>query len=338
VELDDPELYGLLRPRPGAPLTARVASRDVALLFLTLASPAPLPAYVAATEPDGRVAARLVLDGVLEVATQHGWRSGPGALGDDDGSSVVEGRLAQLAVLGLRCAQALDGVDADAIAMRLYRYGRRPVSPAWRRRLGDEAAVARFCGLDDEGVAARALRTRFAEASARPFWRLWLARGRPRRDAGRTHKLYVSPDAEALDGALAVAAQALPEATALKVGRGLEGILRPDKIVAYFAGLDDLQAGAARLRERLDGCPAHGVPFTAPITSDGLLSWGVDPPAGATGSESWRLWLAQRLADELVAARHSGSEPWRAALARLRLDGVDTATWVPEARLFAATG
>ena len=105
LELDDPQLYGVLRPRAGTPVPARAASQEVALLFLTLATPGPLPAYVAAAEADGRVAARLVLDGVLEVDTPQGWRSGPGALGRDGEAQVGEGRLAELAVQALRCAR-----------------------------------------------------------------------------------------------------------------------------------------------------------------------------------------------------------------------------------------
>ena len=47
--------------------------------------------------------------------------------------------------------------------------------------------------------------------------------------------------------------------------------------------------------------------------------------------ESWRLWVTNRLAVALVAARRDGAavEPWRYALARAELDGVDVATWAP---------
>jgi hypothetical protein len=100
--------------------------------------------------------------------------------------------------------------------------------------------------------------------------------------------------------------------------------------------MDDLQQGAARLRERLAGCPVHGVPFTGPVTADGLLSWGADPPApsGATNDAptSWRMWVTERLAEYLVVARERSAgplEPWQFALERLRLSGIDTDTWAP---------
>ena len=81
------------------------------------------------------------------------------------------------------------------------------------------------------------------------------------------------------------------------------------------------------------------------MTDDGLLSWAMDPPRGPGGTShhatpaSWRTWVSMRLADYLVDARASeaqgaGGEPWRVALARLQLDGVDTASWVPGPRIF----
>jgi hypothetical protein len=94
---------------------------------------------------------------------------------------------------------------------------------------------------------------------------------------------------------------------------------------------------------RLAGVAAQGVPFTSEIGGDGLLSWGMDPPQTAArswnGRLSWRLWLTHRLARALISAcrspESSTAEPWRFALERLRLEGVDTATWTPAASLWS---
>jgi hypothetical protein len=131
-------------------------------------------------------------------------------------------------------------------------------------------------------------------------------------------------------------------------GADAAGLLRPDKLVAYFPDFDSLAGAAGVLADRLAGIPPHGVPFTAEIGGDGLLSWGVDPPrregGKARGEESWRLWLTHRLARALLAVRHmnaaqggpgghdgqaGGPEPWQLALERLRLEGVSTETWTP---------
>jgi hypothetical protein len=143
---------------------------------------------------------------------------------------------------------------------------------------------------------------------------------------------------------MAIAAEVLATGTpaiSFKIGKDLPGICRPDKFVVYFDRPDDLQATAEEFRDRLAGHPAHGIPFTAAITDDGLLSWGADPPAGAGGSpsSSWRLWVARRLAEHLTSARRSsgGLEPWHFALERLRVGGVDVDTWIPAGDIWLRT-
>jgi hypothetical protein len=131
---------------------------------------------------------------------------------------------------------------------------------------------------------------------------------------------------------------------AFKVGADAAGLLRPDKMVAYFDNFEALAAVADSLADALAGVSAHGVPFSAEITSDGLLSWGVDPPReerppGWSGGQSWRLWVTNRLAGALLAARGQGvEEPWRFALERLRVEGVDVERWVPASSLWSGAG
>ena len=135
-------------------------------------------------------------------------------------------------------------------------------------------------------------------------------------------------------------------AEALKVGNDATSLLRPDKIVVYFGDFESVSAAATRLAAELAGCPGHGVPFTAELAqSNGLLSWGIDPPRSEhmlewQERESWRLWVTNRLALALVAARRDGGplEPWRYALARIELDGIDTATWAPRGDLWEEVG
>ena len=100
---------------------------------------------------------------------------------------------------------------------------------------------------------------------------------------------------------------------------------------------------AAQLSSELAGCPSQGVPFTAELAgSEGLLSWGMDPPRSQhmlewQERESWRLWVTNRLALALVAARRDGGllEPWQYALARIELEGIDATTWTPHGDLWA---
>jgi hypothetical protein len=345
----DADVYGVLRPRAGSGLELRSVSFDTALLFLTLAEPGPLPAYAVARLGGEleRTIGRLVLDGVLEIEHKGEYRCG-GEVGElvvSARSAGGRGKIGELSIAALRYGQELASLPESVLALRLYFYGRQPVSADLARRLVDDAGVAAFLGIGPDGSAREALEAGWREvprAQERTYWRHW----RPRRQvfgetepAGVSYKLYVSPAIDALETAIATVASTLAGArgvSAFKVGSDAQGVCRPDKLVVYFDRLDDLQEGAAALRDPLDGCPAHGVPFTAAVTHDGLLSWGADPPARpsshANRAPSWRMWVTERLAEYLKVARDGGRgklEPWQFALERLRLSGIDTDTWVP---------
>src|SRR6185369_3495174 len=105
-----------------------------------------------------------------------------------------------------------------------------------------------------------------------------------------------------------------------KIGADAAGLLRPDKIVLYFADQQSLLQVAGALHARLPGVRAQGVPFSAEITGDGLLSWGMDPPARERvlawhEPESWRLWVARRLALAMIAAQAAAPTSGEGALA-----------------------
>lgn len=355
---EDPDFYGVLRPRPGSPaLGVKSVDRETALLFLTLREPGPLPSYMTRMLAGGAlrtVVSRLVADGILEIEleTDEGgaFVSGAPALvrfGERRGGASGNGRLAELSLAALRYAQDLALDDPLAVSFRLYGYNRRPLTPPWKRRLpGGGDAVLSWLGLGAGGVHRKRLDRDWERTGASSDWWLsWRSRDSGNtlagpEESGATWKLYISPLPEALPESFGIILEALAAARApqFKVGADAWGILRADKIVSYFPSFERLAAAADELATRLSGLPAQGVPFTSEIGGDGLLSWGVDPPReeSALGSgESWRLWLTHRLARALVSARsaHAG-EPWRFALDRVRLEGVDTESWTPGALLW----
>lgn len=352
----DADFYGVLRPRDGAGLTLKSADRDTALLFLTLREPGPLPAYAVAQlgEAAARVIARFVADGVLEMERDGAFVSGPAALdllarpAPQDAGPRRESRIAALSLAALRCAQALPAGDPRLLSLRLYAYNRLPLTPRWRRLLPDTAAVERHLGCAPGGLHRKALDRAWQRLPEREGWISWISRaadgaewrGADGRPDGPTWKLYVSPRPENLleRGEFGAILEALTAARArqFKVGRDAAGLLRADKIVAYFPSFERLAEAAEAVVGRLAGVPVQGVPFTSEIGGDGLLSWGMDPPRSERAwslGESWRHWLALRLARDLLAARQAGAD-WRFALERLRLEGIDTDTWTPGALLW----
>jgi hypothetical protein len=172
-------------------------------------------------------------------------------------------------------------------------------------------------------------------ATAEDHWLVFARRAPVRSSERKTFKLYVSPRCEKLPSVFAGVAHALFDAGAdqFKVGAGTGGLLRPDKIVAYFGTRDDLLAATDPVLRVLGDAPAHGVPFSASLSETGIISWGADPSGDArTRGESWRQWVTTVLASGMVAgALDSVDDMCARALARLQLEGVDPSTYTPTA-------
>jgi hypothetical protein len=294
-------------------------------------------------EATGRTIARLVADGVLEVEADGAFVSGAAAFAGQDREGGG-GRLAELSVAALQYGQALAIDDPLRLSFRLYGYNRRPLTPRWQRVLHSPEAVQAHLGIGPGGANRPLLDRAWTASPPSEAWLSWRSRGgeRPAFDHDGTWKLYVSPTPEALADSFGAVLDALTagRAAQFKIGSGAVGLLRPDKIVAYFPDFERLAKAAEAVSARLGGVPAQGVPFTSEIGGDGLLSWGMDPPASELaawgGRESWRLWLTHRLARALLAARSAeGLEPWRFALERVRLEGIDTGSWTPAASLWS---
>ena len=342
-ELGEPDAGSVparvLVPRSGRGISAKVLNGTAAEVVQALGAAGPLPGTARGEAEANEAVARLVLDGALEIEEGDRFVSGPaahGAVFEPDGRAPAEGRLAELSLGALRYGQALAIADVGALSRRLYMYGAVPRGPRWDRLLGAADEVTGLLGLGPGGRASDALSGDY-QALTHPNWISW-SRGLDGSRPELPYKLYVSPLPEALAESFPTVAEVLAAhgVSSFKLGRGVPGLLRPDKVVAYLEDLDRLERLAGDLAGALAGCPAHGVPFTAEASADGLLSWGMDPPPGerllsSQPVESWRLWLTNRLASGIVHAQSASCavEPWEFAVDRLALEGVDTSTWLP---------
>jgi hypothetical protein len=238
------------------------------------------------------------------------------------------GRLAEMSLSGLQHAQALQPASVEATAARLYAWNRLP-SSAWRRLTAEPARIGT--------KAARAAGKRWLQIEAGPpasRWCRWRPIDAPAMPQGPLWKAYVSPRPHDLADAVCAALSAcagLP-VLSLKYGADEDGMLRPDKLVVYLATREAVDALGDRLAGLLAGCPAHGVPYSAELGGDGLVSWGCDPPIGSAAAglgPSWRSWVTRRLAQELARDGVAGIEPWQRALDAVARAGVDPVTWAP---------
>jgi hypothetical protein len=352
---DDPDCYGVLRPRDSSS-SLKAVSRDTALLLLSLQQAGPLPRYAARSLGEDGLSsiAKMILDGILEIEANGEMISGAAASALVCGDAAAVEKESSLAAMSRRAveyAAALELSDPLALSARLYAYNCIPASPLWRTLLPKDAATAEYLGLVD-GAAARVMSREWRALPDSPAWISWQARSsRWEKTYGSepatTYKLYVSPACDQLREVVQAIADAVARSNAMqwKVGKGIYGLLRPDKMVIYFHQLADLREVALKIMNCLEGCVPHGVPFTAELAGAGLLSWGVDPPDEAhvlpwLEGESWRGKVCNQLALALVQAGNeaggdlAGDTPVhmsaaRFAIQRLRLEGIDTDTWTP---------
>jgi hypothetical protein len=248
----------------------------------------------------------------------------------------VNRRIQTLSLAALRMAASGLSEDPEIVAQWLYRFGTVPRSPAIDRDFGPDDDPMAVLGLTIGGGTRRRLETAYEAISLSGWYSFARTPGEPQ--AAAACKLYVSPRPQALADAFAHIVDGLvrSEVRSFKVGRGIEGLLRPDKIIAYFDDRAHMEAVASVLDRSLWGCPAQGVPFTTDAAGDGLLSSGVDPPPGSTVT-SWRSWVTKRLATSLAASRAKrGANPVAAALADIRSAGIDPENWLPSAGAFRA--
>jgi hypothetical protein len=287
----------------------------------------------------------MVLDEILQVEVDGELVSGPAACDALFGERIPlrhETLLAALSHDAIEYGGALPIVNTAELSARLYTYNRVPASRRWRRLLSAEDAVEAYLGVREKATAGALKRGWLrVQSQTAAGWLAWQSLQPPSaREPVPVFKLYVSPACSDARAAFQIVAEVLSDSAAFhwKVGGSLFGLLRPDKMVVYFLEFAELQATAARLLEKLDGCTAQGVPFTAGLDAGGLLSWGIDPSAEDCflQPESWRMRLCNLLAAALVLVKtteHAGVSPVRFAKERLRLEGVDTSTWAPTSSL-----
>ncbi|HEX6100968.1 MAG TPA: hypothetical protein VF432_31915 [Thermoanaerobaculia bacterium] len=323
---EDADFYGVLVPLDAA-ATLKAVARETAELFLSLQTPASLGVVDEDTID-------LVLDGILEV--EHDGRFVSGAEAFPVFFPAANPRPDTLSTDALRHAEELETRDVGTLTSALYSYNRLPRTRAWVTRFPDRDSV--LAHLGSSPLLARHWKLVPEEKSR--GWISWAANaGMAAKADAVTWKLYVSPRPEHVREAFHALVRVLAEipGSQMKIGTDAAGLLRPDKMVAYFATRGDLDIAAKTLAGELRGCAAHGVPFTAAVDEHGLLSWGADPPDSERAlswldRESWRLWVVKSLAGALSIAKRSAHPPvapWQFAMERVRRLGVDVDTWMP---------
>jgi hypothetical protein len=341
-----PDFYGLLVPRLSSKMTMKSVERQTAELFRTLATASHLDDALLGDAASDVV--DLVLDGILEIDSGDGFVSGADAfpfLCPAPPVQELADAAARLSREALLYAEDLETNDARALTHALYLYNRIPMTSFWRTRFADRDAILSHVGAA-QGSLRALLEQNWIVSYERRGWVSWSAVAFvPKAPEQVTYKLYVSPRPERIRDVFEAVVRVLSlfPGIPFKIGDSAAGMLRPDKLVAYFATREELAEVAEILRGELAGCDAQGVPFTAGLDDTGLLSWGVDPPDSDRvlswmGRHSWRTWVVQRIGAALEIAKNARGaaiEPWRFAIERARRHGVDVESWTPSPALWS---
>jgi hypothetical protein len=339
---EDPNFYGILKP-VNRLLPAKSVSKEAALLFLTLRRPQRIPALLASIfGDDPSPLFGLLADGVLEVEHDGAFVSGPDALLLFQSTPLpcaAPHPLAALSSAAIAYAASYEGLDASALADKVYAFGRQPCTEAIRHRFAKNSDLMSFL-VAEPGVSQLLSSVWASLGEEENPWLSWSTRNETQRLG---YKLYVSPRLDAMPSLFGMTVRAMKRAQCqhFKIGRRGEGVCRPDKMVAYFASLDQLRQCASLIESDLVSSEisprsAHGVPFTAPIDGAGFLSWGMDPPELVQVGEefahqSFRQWVAGRVAIAVLSAKgaKSPTDVVPSVLRRVELDGIDPNTWAP---------
>jgi hypothetical protein len=327
-ELEDPDFFGLLLSE-SAHAPVRSMSRDAALLFRTFEQPSVRPQLLRSifgSEIELEVR-RLLLDGIFQVEIDGVFRSGPEELPESlPMGKVPIATISKLSMDAIAYASKLDTVTHQQLTGRLYAFNRLPSTPRFQRRFRTPENILSYIMTGSEAIRRAA--NQWTHQIGNNGWVSW-ERGEPTK--ALPYKLFISPCPDALKDIFMPTLIAIAQAgcTRFKIGGNANNLLRSDKFVAYFAALEDLHRAAETLRTLSTEVAAQGVPFTAVIDMEGLLSWGMDPPTSA-GTGSWRQWIVERVATYIEQAREAElTDPFPYVARRVALDGIDPICWKP---------
>ena len=236
----------------------------------------------------------------------------------------VRGVLASLSNRAIEHASHFDEPVSES-AHRLYAYNSVPVLGRLRRVSTFDAYLSWLC---DRNAASMMRHVR----SSDPAW-IRMGSGSSPRER-RIYKLYVSVRAEQLPRALEVLSRELLARARweAKVAGSPIMLGRPDKLVVYFDDLESMHAVVSAVAPAFEELSAQGVPFTAPASASGALSWARDPAPRDGIANSWRQRLVHLVASALASWKHERARPelFEHVQTALAASNIDSETWTPQ--------
>ena len=345
---NEADVYGLFEPvSDTSNLTFKVAYREVAMLYLHFQYNNKLPHYfiVSVNKNITEILIRLILDEIIQIEGETGYVSGAAALPVLYGENIFEehtvpGYLSALSFKAIYYAWMLHDADLTSITQKLYSFNTVPWDAFMKSRFYETHSIKEFLFSRVNETSRHMLDEQWQTYpnDENKYWLSWSRHlpGQLLQERSHTCKLYISPHINDLPEIFRrfIPVISASQAFSFKAGNSLQGLLRPDKMVAYFYSKEALFYTAGLLREELGNYPSQGVPFTTQLDETGLLSYGEDPPVtevlSSVDGGSWRTFITDQLALAIVQARKNKLS-WQQTMgfirAMLLTEGVDSYNW-----------
>jgi hypothetical protein len=347
---DEAEVYGIFRPvDKSSNLTLKVAYKEVALLYLHLEHVNVLPRYLYLSDEQkiNATIVQLVLDSILEIEYNGNFVSGSAAIKAIFKETLFEttiapNHLSQLSMEAIQYGLLLRNLDMRSLSYRLYTFNTTPWDAYAKSKFYAGSSVKEFLFSSANNEINNLLNQYWEpdDLFEEKYWLSWLkiaadknysiAPNKP------TFKLYISPAIYDLPNVfnLVIPVLSASQTLSFKIGNTIHGLLRPDKMIAYFESMKALMQTATSLKKKLTGYAPQGVAFTAQIDETGILSWGVDPALtdvlSTIEAGSWRLKVTDQLALVIMQAQAdqlSLPESIHFIKAKLLSVGINTEDW-----------
>lgn len=330
-----PAAFAVARTIAPSPPERPLSVDEVALLS-SLTVPASLsPALGQHVPRYQQLLAGLLLDGLVEVHRDGRFQAGAAVVqAQRRAQTEASSEVARVSGLALEYAVAVRHLPVGILAERLYAFNSLPIVPGTQ----DDG---RLNFLNRTGIEADdpspTIGTHRWTAQPGPAW-LHFRRGDPQ---GGRFKLYLCPCPQDIPRVLQHFAEVIGDRAAggvFKIAFPYGSLRRPDKIVAYLPTFYELQEILLLLTKLQLEADVQAVPFSAPVLSAPLFSWGVDPPHQSIGlSASWRSWLTVQIAEcaHAIPVDKAAEDAREHLSAALSVRDIDSVNWLPSQELLS---
>lgn len=345
------DIFGIFKNKSaGNDSLHKIAYKDVALLSYFLKEPSQLPSFIKNNFDDdiNATLCKLVLEGILEIQADGEFVSGVDAQNVICPASIKaieisKSRISQLSEKAIQYGIGLNNVDGISLSTRLYCYNTIPSLSHQYNHLDRPEKIKDFLWKQDFDLYEWAARKWMQQSIQKEqHWLSWTKPAYQDIDLVDkcTYKLYISPLIQRLPEIFVKSVKVLSgtKCFSFKVGATVEGLLRPDKLVAYFLTYKDLNEAVLLLKPQLPSYEPQGVPFTSQLDDMGILSWGLDPPKKDINknieSGSWRERVTKKIALSIIKAKKEENDKTKIlshVMSLIALEDIDPETWTPKA-------